>query len=108
MAARTHAWVDELNGSLGEGYGILARDGFRSPTVTAITLPEAVQGTNVVAAVRDRGFTIATGYAELKNRCIRIGHMGDHSMQELETLLGVVREELMSLTPAVLGTERSG
>ena len=100
MAARTHAWVDELRQSPGGNYGILAAEGFRSPTVTAVTLPETVQGSQVVSRVATRGFTIATGYGKLKDRCIRIGHMGDHSPEELEELLGVIREELESLTLA--------
>jgi aspartate aminotransferase-like enzyme len=98
MAARTHAWVAELRQSPGGDYGILASEGFRSPTVTAVTLPEAVQGSQVVSKVASRGYTIATGYGKLKDRCVRIGHMGDHSLEELEELLRVIREELESLT----------
>jgi aspartate aminotransferase-like enzyme len=37
--------------------------------------------------MKARGFTIASGYAKLKERTIRIGHMGDHTVQELEALL---------------------
>jgi aspartate aminotransferase-like enzyme len=98
MAARTREWVSELGESLGDGYAILARDGFRSPTVTAVTLPDAIPGTRVVSAVKKLGYTIASGYGGLKDRCIRIGHMGDHSMAELEAVLAVIRDELESLT----------
>lgn len=100
MAARTYEWVAELRDSLGGDYGILATEGFRSPTVTAVTLPETVQGSRVVSNVGSRGYTIATGYGDLKDRCVRIGHMGDHSPEELEELLAVIREELESLTVA--------
>jgi aspartate aminotransferase-like enzyme len=40
-----------------------------------------------VAAARDRGFAVATGYGRLKDATFRIGHMGEHTMEELETLL---------------------
>jgi aspartate aminotransferase-like enzyme len=100
MAARTHEWVAGLRESLDGGYGILASDGFRSPTVTAVTLPESVKGSQVVSRTGKRGYTIATGYGKLKDRCVRIGHMGDHSLEELEDLLGVIREELETLTLA--------
>jgi aspartate aminotransferase-like enzyme len=40
----------------------------------------------------DRGWTIASGYGELKHDTIRIGHMGDHTVSELEELLGVLEE----------------
>jgi predicted phosphoserine aminotransferase len=99
MAARTAEWVEELRETLGPEYGILAAPGFRSPTVTAVTLPGSVSGARVVSAVRERGFTIATGYGDLKERCIRIGHMGDHTLEELEVLLAVIREELKKLMP---------
>jgi aspartate aminotransferase-like enzyme len=108
MSARTATWVDELHEDLGPEYGILAAPGYRSPTVTAITLPMAIAGSRVVSSVKERGFTIATGYGELKNRCIRIGHMGDHSLDELEVLLSVIREVLMELTPTNAASMREG
>ncbi|MCL7978451.1 MAG: alanine--glyoxylate aminotransferase family protein [marine benthic group bacterium] len=97
MAARTVEWVDELRANLGSEFGILALPGFRSPTVTAVTLPESISGTRVVASVKSRGFTIAPGYGELKDRCIRIGHMGDHTIEELEVLLAVIGEVIGEL-----------
>jgi predicted phosphoserine aminotransferase len=100
MAERTCEWVKGLRSSIGDGYGILASEDYRSPTVTAVTLPDSVSGSRVVAAVRQRGFTIATGYGALKQRCIRIGHMGDHTMGELDVLLDVIHDELIVLTAA--------
>jgi predicted phosphoserine aminotransferase len=100
MAERTGEWVEGLRTSPGGDYEILAAEGYRSPTVTAVTLPEQVKGPDVVAAVRERGFTIATGYGALKQRCIRIGHMGDHTLDELEAVLDVIREVLFTLTTA--------
>ena len=40
------------------------------------------------------GFTVATGYGKLKEPTFRIGHMGDHTLDELETLLNVLDDEL--------------
>jgi predicted phosphoserine aminotransferase len=94
MAERCHAWADGLRESLDPGFGILAREGFRSPTVTAITLPPALRGGEIVGALAERGFTIATGYGDLKQRCIRIGHMGDHTLAELDDLLSETEEVL--------------
>lgn len=94
MMERTSDWVDRLRDESGGAYGILAAEGYRSPTVTAVTLPDGVRGADVVAAVNERGYTIATGYGDLKQSCLRIGHMGDHTLDELDILLEVVREEL--------------
>jgi len=110
MAELTREWVEGLRTSLGEGYGVLAAPGYRSPTVTAVTLPDSVNGSRLVAAVRQRGFTIATGYGALKQRCFRIGHMGDHTLDELEILLDVIQDELTALataaTPGSEGTQQ--
>lgn len=93
MADRTYAWVDEMR-DRGHEVGILAPEGYRSPTVTCITLPEGVAGSAVCGATRARGFVIAPGYGKMKEDMIRIGHMGDHSLDELEALLGALTEVL--------------
>jgi predicted phosphoserine aminotransferase len=86
MAERTYAWVDEMRAD-GYDLGILAPDGYRSPTVTCITTPEGIKGNDVCAALNARGYTIAPGYGKMKQAMIRIGHMGDHTVRELEGLL---------------------
>jgi predicted phosphoserine aminotransferase len=86
MAERTYAWVDEMAGR-GVALEILAQPGYRSPTVSCIRPPEGWTGPKVVAATRDRGFAIATGYGKLKEQTFRIGHMGDHTLDELDALL---------------------
>jgi predicted phosphoserine aminotransferase len=95
MAERTWAWVDELKERTGEPFRVLSPAGYRSPTVTAVTLPEGRDGGDVVAALRERGYTIANGYGKLKGRTIRIGHMGDHTMPELEVLLEQINEVML-------------
>ncbi|MDT8435429.1 MAG: alanine--glyoxylate aminotransferase family protein [Gemmatimonadota bacterium] len=94
MAARTAAWVDGISADLAAPFGILAREGYRSPTVTAVTLPDGVAGSEVVRALAGRGWTIATGYGDLRDRCVRIGHMGDHTAEELGALLDELRQVL--------------
>jgi predicted phosphoserine aminotransferase len=86
LAQRTYAWVDEMN-ERGVGLEVLAGAGSRSPTVTCLRLTRGWTGPKVVAAARDRGFAVATGYGRLKDATFRIGHMGEHTMEELETLL---------------------
>jgi aspartate aminotransferase-like enzyme len=74
---------------------VLAPPGGRSPTVTCIMLPESIPGPEVTAAMLDRGYTIGGGYGKLKNGAFRIGHMGDHTLEELESLLGCLEEVLI-------------
>lgn len=93
MARRTWAWVDEMRGA-GVGVSVLSPEGFRSPTVTCIALPSSHTGSAVNSAMKARGFTISAGYGSLKDSSIRIGHMGDHTVDELEVLLDALREVL--------------
>jgi len=48
----------------------------------------------VNSAMKARGFTISAGYGSLKDTSIRIGHMGDHTVEELDVLLATLREVL--------------
>ena len=93
MARRTWEWVDEMRAA-GVPLEVLAPEGFRSPTVTCIRLPTAQSGPAVTRALKARGYTIATGYGELKDTSIRIGHMGDHTVDELDMLLAELAEIL--------------
>ena len=71
---------------------VLAPAECRSPTVTCITVPEGWSGPRVAAEVQKRGFTIATGYGAMRESTFRIGHMGDHTLNRLERLLGVIAD----------------
>lgn len=87
MARRTHDWVAETARALGLPLSVLAPEGYRSPTVTAVRLPEGVSGREVADRLRGRGWLIAPGYGKLKEETVRIGHMGDHTRDELDALL---------------------
>ncbi|MBI3792058.1 MAG: alanine--glyoxylate aminotransferase family protein, partial [Gemmatimonadetes bacterium] len=89
-----HAWVDALAARTGRAFGVLARPGERSPTVTAITLPEGVPGPALVQAVAARGYVIGEGYGALKARTVRIGHMGDHTLATLAGCLAACDDAL--------------
>ncbi len=80
------------------GIGILAGAGHRSPTVTAVTVPEGLTGTDVVKAVKRRGVVVGDGYGKAKARTFRIGHMGDHTVATLERCLTACTAALAELT----------
>lgn len=93
MAERTWSWVGEM-AERGVAEGVLAAPAFRSPTVTCIRLAGGRAGTAVTAAMKSKGFVIGAGYGKLKDATIRIGHMGDHTVGELEALLAALTEVL--------------
>jgi aspartate aminotransferase-like enzyme len=96
MAAQCHAWVEAHAERF--GIGMLAPEGERSPTVTAVTLPAGVTGDAVVGAVARRGIVIGGGYGKLKATTFRIGHMGDHTPATLARCLDACTEALAELT----------
>ena len=93
MLARTETWAEGLRAS-GSGIGYLPRRGERSPTVSKLTMPEGVGAPAIVSRVADLGYVIGGGYGALKESTIRIGHMGDHSVDTLEPCLTAVERAL--------------
>lgn len=93
MAERTWAWVEEMRAE-GVELSILADEGYRSPTVTCIGLPDGITGPEVVKGAAERGWVIGGGYGKLKATHVRIGHMGDHTVEELDGLLAVLEAVL--------------
>jgi aspartate aminotransferase-like enzyme len=90
MAERTWAWTESQGATL--GVRLYAPQGYRAPGVTCITVPAGKTGSAIVSAMKAKGFVIATGYGKLKDAMVRVGHMGDHTLSELETLLGALGE----------------
>ena len=93
MARRTWGWVDEQR-ARGLDLKVLAPEGYRSPTVTCISAPPGKTGSQITSAMKTKGFVIASGYGSMKDQMIRIGHMGEHTIAELDTLLDALGEVL--------------
>jgi aspartate aminotransferase-like enzyme len=93
MAALTEKWVLHMQQS-GVPVSILAPAGYRSPTVTCIVMPPGKPGSQVAAAMDARGYTISPGYGSLKDKTVRIGHMGDHTVDEVSEVLDVLASVL--------------
>lgn len=69
-----------------------------SPTLTALRTPDDVSPTMLRQRLVDRGILIAEGLGKFAGRCIRIGHMGDirlgdvdRTCDELEAVLAEAR-----------------
>ncbi|MGH7458641.1 MAG: pyridoxal-phosphate-dependent aminotransferase family protein [Longimicrobiaceae bacterium] len=93
MASACHRWVLEKRARF--GLETLAPDGFRSPTVTAIQLPGRLRpASGLLRGLEERGFSVGAGYGQLGDQTVRVGHMGDHTVQGVERLLTVMEEVL--------------
>jgi aspartate aminotransferase-like enzyme len=88
MRGTIEEWVEGKGGVL--GYSFLPRPGRRSWTVSCLNVPEGKNGRVIAKAAGRRGWTIGTGYGALKESTIRIGHMGDHSVEGVRELLSVI------------------
>jgi aspartate aminotransferase-like enzyme len=78
-----------LDWSFGHGFSILARDGSRSPSVTSIGCDGRFTMDELVKGYKAAGYYITGGYGKTKATHWRIGHMGDHTPQCIDELLGV-------------------
>ncbi len=87
MRDATIEWVEGVSRRRGFDLGVVAPEGARSPTVTVISLPNGMRGPEMIDAVKARGFTIGGGYGQLSETTVRIGHMGDHSVEGVEACL---------------------
>lgn len=85
MRARVERWIDGRGGELGFQY--LPAAGRRSWTISCLRVPEGARSRDIVRTMAELGWTIGTGYAELKEGTIRIGHMGDHTPERVDELL---------------------
>lgn len=97
MADATYRWVSDLRERTCQPFCIYAPDGARSATVTAIALPPTLSGEAIVNAVSQRGYVIGGGYGRLKGSTIRIGHMGDHTVEGLRGVLDATTEAIESM-----------
>lgn len=82
------------------GWPILAPEGARSWTVTAITLPATCPAARVVEAMAARGFTVTDGLPPAPAACVRVGHMGDVAPAHLDEMLAALDAVLRSSIPA--------
>ncbi|HUL49295.1 MAG TPA: alanine--glyoxylate aminotransferase family protein [Gemmatimonadales bacterium] len=75
------------------GIEYLPPEGRRSWTVSCLRVPEG-RAAGIVSALKKQGWVIGSGYGELKDSTIRIGHMGDHTVPALQELLGLVEKAM--------------
>ena len=94
MREATVAWLKRAMTRVDLDIAILAPEEARSPTVTTITLPKDLKSSDVVNAVARRGFVVGAGYGKLKDTTIRIGHMGDHTLETLRACLAECEDAL--------------
>jgi len=80
------------------GLELFSPDDDRAAVVTAIRVPEGVDGTELLLLLRDRhGVTLAPGQGALKGKIFRIGHIGWFDVFDITTALAAVELALTEL-----------
>jgi aspartate aminotransferase-like enzyme len=81
MAERVQSWA------LDRGLGLFAPGGFRSQTVTTVVNTLGLNFDELNAQLIERDMRIANGYGALKGKTVRIAHMGETQLVDIERLL---------------------
>lgn len=81
MARRTREWA------LAKGWTMFPEEGFWSDTVSCIARGDGPDFNLAIARLAQEGLEVSGGYGKLKGETFRIGHMGEHTMDDLENLL---------------------
>jgi aspartate aminotransferase-like enzyme len=88
-------------GAKSMGLELFSPDEDRSAVVTALRVPDGIDGKEIVKILRDRfGITIAGGQGELVGKIVRIGHIGWFDVFDITTTLAA-----LELTLAELGAD---
>ena len=88
LAEMTQRWA------LDHGFGLLAAEDYRSLTVTCVENTLGIDFAALNAHLKQRGMTISNGYGDLKNKTLRIAHMGDVTDEDMAGLLSAMEEFL--------------
>ena len=86
MARRSKEWAEH------KGWPLLAPEGYRSQTLTVIENPPTFDVSALNKFMAPKGIRLANGYGALKGKTIRIAHMGEIQVKDLEDLLAAIDE----------------
>ena len=66
---------------------IYAPPKFRSPTLTTLNSKNLFDSNKITKRMKEKGFLIDNGYGILKNKTLRLAHMGETTQKQIKTLL---------------------
>ncbi|MCZ7573015.1 MAG: alanine--glyoxylate aminotransferase family protein [Ardenticatenaceae bacterium] len=84
LAEKTRRWA------LATGFGLMAEEGYRSPTVTTVANTRGIDVGALNRYLATLEMEISNGYGPLKDRSFRIAHMGEVTDPDLDRLFMAV------------------
>jgi aspartate aminotransferase-like enzyme len=88
MADRVQKWAIE------KGLDLYAPEGYHSKTVTTIDNKLGIDVAELNAFLMQKDMRIANGYGPMKGKAVRIGHMGELQLKDIDELLAAIEEFL--------------
>lgn len=77
-----------------EHFQIFTDVNYLSNTLTVIKNTQGISVSNLNKKLQERGFLIANGYGDLKEKTFRISHMGDYTVKDVNELLNNINNIL--------------
>ena len=77
-----------------EHFKIFTDVNYLSNTLTVIENTQGISVSNLNEKLQQRGFLIANGYGDLKEKTFRISHMGDYTVEDVNELLNNINDIL--------------
>jgi predicted phosphoserine aminotransferase len=87
MAEYTRDWARKYFSMFGD-------ERYLSITVSNINNTRGISVSDLNKALGERGAQISDGYGPFKGKCFRIGHMGDHTLDDVKWLTGQINDIL--------------
>ncbi len=97
--ARHHRLASKVrNGAKTMGLKLLASEGVESDTVTAIRVPEGMNGDDIIkTAIKEYDTVFAGGQGALKGKIIRFGHLGHMTDGDIDAGLDALKGSLAKM-----------
>jgi aspartate aminotransferase-like enzyme len=87
MAAIVQDWARQ-------NFALFSDERYLSPTVTNVENTRGISVAGLNEELRKRGAIISNGYGDLKEKCFRIAHMGDLTVEDVKWLLSQIDDIL--------------
>ena len=87
MAEYVRSWARKY-------FALFADERYLSDTLTAITNNRNIDVADLNRQLGERGFQISNGYGKMKDKTFRIAHMADHTLEDIQELLGHIEDIL--------------
>jgi aspartate aminotransferase-like enzyme len=75
-------------------FALYSDERYLSPTVTNVANTRGISVADLNKALGERGAMISNGYGDLKEKCFRIAHMGDLTMDDMRWLTAQIEDIL--------------